>query len=85
VAGIDDLSSADLKKLLAKRESEEKASKRGSARLNVSLDLGDEKQVGLARKLGFIDLEDDADDGGEGETDEVDADETPGRGGYFKE
>lgn len=55
--------------------------------LRANIDLGDEKQVSLARKLGFLPPEeddDDDDDGkGKGKGKGDDDDETPKRRGYF--
>jgi hypothetical protein len=51
--------------------------------LNVSIDLGDEKQVARAQKLGLLDVEDDDDDDSDDDDDDQ-TDETPRRRGYFK-
>lgn len=58
-------------------------------RLNISIDLGDEAQIGRAQKLGLLDMF--ADDGegegegkeGEGEGKEGEGEETPRRRGFF--
>lgn len=56
--------------------------------LRANIDLGDEKQVSLARKLGFLPSEeDDDDDDGKDKKDKKDKkdddDDTPNRRGYF--
>lgn len=51
-------------------------------RLNVNLDLGDDKQVERAKKYGFLPGDDDEGEGdGDGDGDE----ETPKRRGYFRD
>jgi hypothetical protein len=65
-----------LDQLSAKAEAPDSPSTARS--LNVSIDLGDEKQVARAQKLGLLDpFDDDDDDGGD------DADDTPKRRSYF--
>lgn len=58
-----------------------------SRALNISLDLGDEKQVERAQKLGLLAsiMGDDDDDGGDGDDGDDDDDEetVPKRRGYF--
>lgn len=61
-----------------------------SRALNISLDLGDEKQVKLAGKLGLLsDIFDSDDDDTDDDTDDTDDDdhndEPPRRRGYFKD
>lgn len=70
-----------LKKLMSKREAPE-APMTGRT-LNISIDLGDDKQIERATRLGLLDmLNDDSDDDGTGdEPDEPD--DTPKRRGYF--
>lgn len=50
--------------------------------LNVSIDLGDDKQVARAMKLGLLDGVDD-DDEGDGDDGDSGGDDTPRRRGYF--
>ena len=54
-----------------------------SRSLSVSIDLGDEKQVERAARLGLLDLGDDDDDGDDDA--DADADDTPRRRGYFQD
>ena len=51
--------------------------------LSASIDLGDEKQVKLAQRFGFLPSDDTDDD--DGDTGGDDGDETPKRKGYFGE
>lgn len=70
--------------LTAKAEApdEEEAGGGVSHVLNVAVDLGDEKQVGLARKLGFFPPDEEETPAPE---DEVPPEEEPQRRGFFKE
>jgi hypothetical protein len=76
------------KKMLARlqQKSEEPDAPPIGKSLNISLDLGDEKQVERATKLGLLDRlfgdNDDDDDETEDENDDTD-DEAPRRRGYF--
>jgi len=81
VAKLTDEEASLLKKLMAKREAPEGAPV-GRA-INVSIDLGDEKQVARAIKLGLLDDDSlgDGDTGDEGDDDQ--GDDTPVRHGYF--
>lgn len=60
-----------------------------SRALNISIDLGDEKQVERAQKLGLLDLlaggDDDTDDDDADDTDadDTDTEDVPKRRGYF--
>lgn len=70
--------------LLDKLNAKVEAPDRPTPNLNVTIDLGDDKQVALARKHGWLD--DEEDDSGDGdEDDDSEGDETPKRKGYFKE
>lgn len=76
-----------LKKLLKKKD-EPDAAPIGRS-VNVSVDLGDEKQVKAAHKLGLLsglfDSDDDDDKNGDGNDDDDDADDGPTRRGYFNQ
>ena len=73
-----------LKKLTQKREAPDPGPI-GRA-INVSIDLGDEKQVERARRLGLLDGFDDEDEQEDTEEEgEEEADDTPKRRGYFGE
>jgi hypothetical protein len=83
VAKLTDDEANMLKKLMAKREAPESGPV-GRA-INVSIDLGDDKQVERAMKLGLLDADSLGLGGGdENEGDgEEEADDTPVRPGYF--
>lgn len=68
-----------LKSLQAKVEAPDEPSV--GRNINVSFDLGDEKQVAMAKKFGFLPSDDDDDDGDDDGDD--DADDAPKRRGYF--
>lgn len=70
-----------LDKLIAKSEAPDTSP--SSRAVSFSVDLGDEKQVGLARRLGLIDDSDDDDDAGDDDEGGDDEDGTPKRRGYF--
>jgi hypothetical protein len=73
-----------LKRLQQKSEAPDAPSV--SRALNISIDLGDEKQVERAQKLGLLDaiMGDETEDEDEGaDEDEDDAEDTPRRRGYF--
>ena len=73
-----------LKKLMAKREAPDSPAV-GRA-INVSIDLGDEKQVARAIKLGLLDSDSmNGDDGDDDEGGDGEGDDTPKRRGYFGE
>ena len=78
---------SDEQKLLKKlqRKAEEPDAPAVGRSVNVSVDLGDEKQVRYAHKLGLLSGLFDSDDGGDDGDDDGDDDdeETPKRRGYF--
>lgn len=79
---------AKLAELQAKAEAPDEEPAGGPGRVvNYHVDLGDEKQVGLARKLGFLPADEPEGEGGEeggGESDEEEeAEEEPTRRGFF--
>jgi hypothetical protein len=69
-----------LKKLQAKAEAPEAPA--SNRTLNIDIDLGDDKQVARAIKLGLLDAGDD--DDGDGDDDD-DGDEPPKRRSFFAE
>lgn len=76
-----------LKELMRKREAPDAPS--ASRALNISIDLGDEKQVERAQRLGLLDMfsgnddeEDEERTDGDGDDDD-DEEEAPRRRGYF--
>lgn len=85
--------SADEQKLLKRlqRKSEEPDAPPVGKSLSISVDLGDEKQVERAQKLGLLGGllggpdDDDTDDDDDDNTDDDDDDDTPRRRGYFRE
>ncbi len=81
MAKLTDEEANMLKKLMAKREAPD-AAPVGRA-INVSIDLGDQKQVERAIRLGLLDDTDTGDDGGDDDGGDTDGDETPKRKGYF--
>jgi hypothetical protein len=79
---LDDMTADELDALTKKKRAAEKAGKAVSAHsLNVSIDLGDDKQVSLARKLGFLSAEEEQ----EAKEEQEEEEEAPKRDGYFKE
>jgi hypothetical protein len=73
-----------LKKLMSKREAPD--APQSQRTLNISIDLGDEKQVERATRLGLLDMFDDDEpdsDEPEPDGDEPEPDDTPKRRGYF--
>lgn len=68
-----------LKRLMEKREAPDSGPVGRS--VNVSIDLGDPKQVERAQRLGLLDLFEDEEPEVDTEADE--ADDTPKRKGYF--
>lgn len=77
-----------LKRLMAKSEAPDAPP--ASRHVNVSVDLGDEKQVERAQKLGLLDMftgDDDTDtddgNGDDGDAGDGDGEEAPKRRGYF--
>jgi len=79
---IDDFSPEELEELAKRKRTAAKTAAGSAGRhvLNVSLDLADAAQVALARKLGFVNLDDDEEPEGEEPEGE---EETPARTGYF--
>lgn len=76
-----------LKRLQAKREAPD--SPAATRALNISIDLGDEKAVERAQRLGLLDLlasdDDDAADDDAADDDTGDDDDAPRRSGFFRE
>jgi hypothetical protein len=74
-----------LKRLQQKAEAPDAPS--ASRALNISIDLGDEKQVERATKLGLLDAltgdDDETDDEDDDEDAQTDVEDTPRRRGYF--
>lgn len=84
------LSAREEKVLKALRDKQEAPDAPSASRaLNISIDLGDEKQVERAQRLGLLDMfsgDDDDDDGNDDDNDDGnddDDEEAPRRRGYF--
>lgn len=71
-----------LDRLNAKLEAPESSPANRS--ISVNIDLGDEKQVKLAQRFGFLDRDDDEDDDDGSDDDDKEADQPPKRRGYFE-
>lgn len=86
--GLSDEEAKVLRRLMKKKD--EPDAPAASRALNISLDLGDEKQVKRAQSLGLLgafsndDGDDDDDDAGD-DDDDTDAEDIPKRRGYFPE
>lgn len=80
---------AALKELEEIRDAPDEGKSGTSRVVNMHVDLGDEKQVRLAHRLGFLDLGEEGGEGGEGEGEgegsegEGEGVDTPKRTGYF--
>lgn len=76
------LSAEEKETLRRLREKERAPDAPGMARaINISVDLGDENQVKMAKRYGFLPADDDEEEAPEEEEEE--GDETPKRRGYF--
>lgn len=81
--GLTDKETRTLEKLMRKKDEPDAPAANRS--LNISIDLGDDKQVERAQKLGLLDLltgDDDDDDESDDDDDGKD-EEVPRRRGYF--
>lgn len=72
-----------LRKLQEKAEAPDSPAVARSA--SFTIDLGDEKQLARAAKLGLIDMDDDSDSDNDEDDNGEPADDVPKRRGYFKE
>jgi hypothetical protein len=85
--GLSDKETKMLERLMKKKDEPDPPA--ASRALNISIDLGDEKQVERAQKLGLLSMltgDDDADDDGNDDdgNDDDDDEDVPRRRGYFK-
>lgn len=82
--GLSDKESKMLANLLKKKD--EPDAPAIGRNVNVSIDLGDDKQVERAHKLGLLSglFDDDDDDDDDKNDDDDDDEETPRRRGYFE-